>query len=297
MSSISKGISLWFRVIRPQTLFASLIPVLVAIVVVSQGSLPIDSTTATFTAMCAVSLQILSNLINDYYDFQRGADKAGRTGYHRMMAEGEVSIPAMQCACCIAAFCACAFGLPLVFTGGWVILAIGLSALLFAWLYTATSHSLAYLGLGDIFVFLYYGVIASGGTAYLLLSATGSYPQLTESIMIKSYYAGAVCGLISMCVLMINNLRDVEDDAPVGKRTLPVRIGIHASEGIMLVCVMLMPCFAILAFGWSLPALIIIPAAALWLMTIKSKGAVYNRCLLFAGLINLVYFVLCLSII
>ncbi|MDE6152273.1 MAG: 1,4-dihydroxy-2-naphthoate octaprenyltransferase [Prevotella sp.] len=296
MGPIFTNTLLWFHVIRPQTLFASLTPVLIAIVVLSKENIAINPTTAILTALCALSLQILSNLINDYYDFQRGADKAGRIGYQRVMAEGVVSTSTMQYACCIAAFCACAFGVPLVFIGGWIILTIGLSAFLFAWLYTATSHSLAYLGLGDIFVLLYYGVIASGGTAYLLLSATGSYPQLTEPIMITSYHAGAVCGLISMCVLMINNLRDVEDDAPVGKRTLPVRIGIHASEGIMLVYVMLMPCFAILAFGWRLPVLVVIPAAALWLMTINAKGAVYNRCLLFAGLTNVVYFMLCLSI-
>lgn len=146
---------IWFRIIRPQTLFASLVPVLVGLKVCGVCHWPV----AVATAACALLLQILSNLINDYYDFLRGTDKAGRAGFKRALAEGEVSEKAMRNACFITAALACAVGLYLVIIGGWVILAIGLSALLFAWLYTATSHSLSYLGIADIFVFLYYGVI------------------------------------------------------------------------------------------------------------------------------------------
>lgn len=293
MKSVWNSIVLWFRTIRPQTLLLSLIPVLIAIIIVDKSGTPINKITAVLTALCAVSLQVLSNLINDYYDFLKGADKAGRIGYKRAMAEGAISVSAMRRACLSTAFLACLLGLPLVIIGGWVILAIGLTALLFAWLYTATSHSLAYLGVADVFVFLYYGVIASGGTAFLLLAANGLHPELTEPLIVKSYSAGAVCGLISMCVLMINNLRDINDDIPVGKRTIPVRVGRRGAEYIMLIYILLMPCFAGLAFGWQLPALVLFPACALWRVTTKAEGKKYNRCLFYAVLVNLIYFILC----
>lgn len=307
-----KKILLWVRICRPQTLFASLVPVLVALLCVSQ-SMTIDTLTAVVTAVCALSLQILSNLINDYYDYVRGTDKAGRAGFKRALAEGEVTKAAMGNACLIAAGIACLLGLYLIYIGTWVILAIGLSALLFAWLYTATSHSLSYLGIADIFVFLYYGVIASCGTAYLQFANASRYfmcvtfPDLADkpimevfytggihSPLMQTFFAGGVCGLISMCVLLINNLRDIDSDRAVGKKTLPVRFGKHAGEGLMLCVVLLMPAFAYMAFGWSPSMIIVIPAFALWLKVLKAKGAVYNKCLLGAGLMNLLYFVLCL---
>ena len=173
-------------------------------------------------------------------------------------------------------------GLYLVANGGWVILAIGVTALLFAWLYTATSHSLSYLGIADIFVFLYYGVIASSGTYFL---QTGGFSW-------EVFFAGAVCGLISMCVLLINNLRDMDDDRLAGKRTLPVRFGKKAGEGLMLVVVLLMPVMAYLAFGLNLPMLVIVPGLCLFVAVTKAKGVTFNKLLMSAGLINVLYVLL-----
>lgn len=235
----------------------------------------------------------MSNLINDYYDFLRGTDKAGRAGYRRALAEGEVSERSMRAACFLSAIVSCLLGFYLVLTGGWVILAIGLSALLFAWLYTATRYSLSYLGIADIFVFLYYGVVASCGTAYLLLSAIpcahDPYP-----IMRGAFFAGGVSGLVSMCVLSVNNLRDIESDRAVGKKTLPVRFGKRTAETLMLLYVVLMPVFAYQAFGVSLSMLVVIPALIMWMKTMRAVGADYNKCLLMAGVCNAIYFVLAL---
>ena len=114
-------------------------------------------------------------------------------------------------------------GAVLCYIGGWVIVVIGITAILFAWLYTATPYSLSYLGIADVFVFLYYGVIATWGTVWLLFKAAGQELDFGETMPV---YAGAVCGLISMCVLFINNIRDMDDDRLVGKRTIPVRFGI-----------------------------------------------------------------------
>lgn len=305
-----RKVLLWVRICRPQTLFASLVPVLVGLLCASRF-IPVDYLTAVVTALCALSLQILSNLINDYYDFVRGTDKAGRAGFKRALAEGEVSKTAMRNACLVAAGMACLLGMHLVYVGTWVILLIGLSALLFAWLYTATSHSLSYLGIADIFVFLYYGVVASCGTSYLQFAAfcqhfdLVTFPslnnvQIWESFwadglhgpMMLAFFAGGVSGFISMCVLLINNLRDIDSDRLVGKKTLPVRFGKTAGEIFMLAVVIAMPVFVYLAFGWSLPMLIVIPALALWLKVRKAEGTEYNKCLLFAGLLNLCYFIL-----
>ena len=287
-----RNILLWLRIIRPQTLFASLVPVLVAGVIVSETAYTINSITLCVTAFCALSLQILSNLINDYYDYLRGTDKAGRKGFKRALAEGEVTPKAMLCACLLAAAVACLLGLYLVYTGGVVILVIGLTALLFAWLYTATPYSLSYLGIADIFVFLYYGVIACSGTAYLLLCGE-EHTDGWNATILSSVYAGAVSGCISMCVLMINNLRDTVSDRAVGKRTFPVRFGKNAAHIFLFIVVLLMPLFAYLAFRSPLPMLVVIPAFVLWMKIIRSEGAAYNKCLVFAGMINLIYLILC----
>lgn len=273
---------LWLRIIRPQTLFASLCPVLVALLTMSEALTSI--LVAVITAICSLSLQILSNLINDYYDYKRGTDKKGRKGFRRALAEGEVTERQMLVACLIALGVSILCGMFLVWTGGIVILAIGLSAILFAWLYTATSHSLSYLGIADIFVFLYYGVIASAGTYYLQ----------KHGFSLPVFYAGGVCGLISMCVLNINNLRDIDDDRRVGKRTLPVRFGRNAALGIMLCEVVLMPVLAYLAYGWSLPILVILPALLLFIAVTRAEGTQFNKCLMGAGMVNVIFTLLVL---
>lgn len=275
-----KNVLLWFRIVRPQTLFASLCPVIVALLTMNETV--VSWTIAWVTIVCALGLQILSNLINDYYDFVRGTDKKGRAGFKRALAEGEVSENQMRRACLVTLAICIISGLYLVANGGWVILAIGVTALLFAWLYTATSHSLSYLGIADIFVFLYYGVIASSGTYFL---QTGGFSW-------EVFFAGAVCGLISMCVLLINNLRDMDDDRLAGKRTLPVRFGKKAGEGLMLVVVLLMPVMAYLAFGFNLPMLVIVPGLCLFVAVTKAKGVTFNKLLMSAGLINVFYVLL-----
>lgn len=276
---------LWLRIIRPQTLFASLCPVLVGLMVTHQFVGRVEPFTAVMTASCALALQILSNLINDYYDFKRGTDKKGRLGFKRALAEGLVSERAMRTACFITLVVSLLLGSVLCYIGGWPIVAIGVTALLFAWLYTATSYSLSYLGIADIFVFLYYGVIASWGTVWLQICNI----EYSSDCQIVAVFAGAVCGLISMCVLVINNIRDIEDDRLVGKRTIPVRVGKRAALGLLAVIVLLMPLFAALAFGFSWAVAVIIPACFLYYKVLKAEGTQYNTCLLMAGIVNLIY--------
>ena len=284
-----KRLFLWLRIIRPQTLFASLCPVLVGLMVAHFYIGYLSVPTALATVLCALALQILSNLINDYYDYKRGTDKQGRVGFKRALAEGTVTEKEMLTACLVALAFAVVLGACLCYVGGWVIVVIGITALFFAWLYTATPYSLSYLGIADIFVFLYYGVIATWGTVWLQYKATGLTFDLSQ---MKPIYAGAVCGLISMCVLFINNIRDIDDDRLVGKRTLPVRVGKPAALGLLGVIVMLMPLFAWLAFGLSWAIAVIIPAGLLYGNVLRARGLQYNLCLLQAGVVNLVYVVL-----
>ena len=204
-------------------------------------------------------------------------------GPSRALAEGKVTEAQMLRALLITlAFCIVS-GFFLVLRGGWPILLIGVASLLFAWLYTATRFALSYLGIADVFVFLFYGVVASAGTAYLQM----------HGFSWTAFHAGAVCGLISMCLLIINNLRDIEDDRAAGKRTFPVRFGKRAGEIGMLVVVLLMPIFAWLAFGLDWPMLVVLPALALFVAVLRAEGSQYNRLMLGAGFVNLVYTALC----
>ena len=281
-----KRLFLWLRIIRPQTLFASLCPVLVGLMVAHFYIGYLSVPTALATVLCALALQILSNLINDYYDYKRGTDKQGRVGFKRALAEGTVTEKEMLTACLVALAFAVVLGACLCYVGGWVIVVIGITALFFAWLYTATPYSLSYLGIADIFVFLYYGVFATWGTVWLQCKAS----RLAFDIrLLMPVYAGAVCGLISMCVLAVNNIRDMDDDRLVGKRTLPVRLGKKAALAILGIIVVLMPLFAWLAFGVSWAMAVVIPACFLYYNVLNAKGAEYNICLMLAGVVNLIY--------
>ena len=284
-----KQFLLWFRIIRPQTLFASLCPVLVGLLVASLHLGPFNwrgHLTAVLTILCALSLQILSNLINDYYDYKRGTDKKGRVGFKRALAEGTVNERQIRMACIVTLFITIISGLILCQIGGWPIIIIGLTAILFAWLYTATPYSLSYLGIADLFVFFYYGVFASWGTEWLQFKTAG---WLFYSEQLTSVYAGAVCGLISMCVLAINNIRDMDDDRLVGKRTIPVRFGKTFALVLFGIIVVVMPLFAWLAFGVNWTLAVIVPACFLYYKVLNAQGTAYNRCLLMAGIVNLIY--------
>lgn len=273
-------IKLWFGICRPRTLFASICPVLMGFIAV--GGMP-RAVVAAVTLLCGVSLQVLSNLINDYYDFRRGSDKAGRVGPSRALAEGLVTEVQMRRACLIALGLSVAEGIYLVLTGGWVILAIGVLSIFFAWIYTATPHSLSYLGIADIVCFLFYGPVATVGTAWL---QTGRF-SLTALLL------GCVCGCVAVCVLATNNIRDIEDDRAVGKRTFPVRFGKNAARVGVALMLVGAEAFALLALKGSPSVwLMLVPfgvSVFLYVRLLKAQGAQYNLCLFRFGLLNACY--------
>ncbi|MBO6118418.1 MAG: 1,4-dihydroxy-2-naphthoate octaprenyltransferase [Bacteroidales bacterium] len=309
----TKDIKLWWSIIRPKTLFASVCPVIAGILLCHAEKKACGISSMSCTAyfilcaillLCSVSLQVLSNLINDYYDYKKGTDKKGRIGFKRALAEGTVSINQMRNAIYITLAIALLTGLVLIIKGGLPILLIGITAILFAWLYTATRFSLSYLGIADIFCFLYYGIFAVAGTVYLLIDG-GSNWNMSNMLHTTHYIlhttsiwcVGAVCGLISMTVLMINNIRDIDDDRNAGKKTLPVRLGKKTCEYILLIYSLLMLASTFAVFGLSFTNLIFIPAFMLYQEVVSAQGDAYNKCLFKAGKLNLFFTVLlCLEV-
>lgn len=206
---------IWIMAARPKTLPAAIAPVLAGLgLAAHQG--PIHWPTAGVTLLTALLLQIGVNFVNDVQDFEKGADTVGeRLGPPRATALGLVTPQAMWRATWLTFGLALALGLYLVWVGGWPILAIGLSAILAALAYTGGPYPLAYHGLGEVFVFLYFGLFAVVGTYWLQRHA----------VIPLAWWAGAWLGLLNTGILTVNNYRDLANDAQAGKHTLAVRLG------------------------------------------------------------------------
>lgn len=206
--------ALWLEAARLRTLPAAIIPVTTGITLAAiHGSA--DPFVATVTLITAVLIQIGTNFANEYYDYLKGADTAERVGFLRATSAGLIAPQAMKRATIGTMAAAFLIGLILVWHGGWVILAIGILSLLFGYAYTGGPFPLAYNGLGDLFVMIFFGVVAVNGTYFLLADAV-SYPVFIASLS---------CGALATNILVVNNLRDSETDRKVGKRTLGVMFG------------------------------------------------------------------------
>ncbi len=204
----------WLLATRPKTLPAGTIPVIVG------GSAAyyhgeIKPYLLLITFICALLIQVITNYINEIYDYKKGADNKERLGPKRMVAAGEISPKAMGVVSAVLIIITFLLGLILVFEAGWVILAVGVFSLFFAWAYTGGPYPLAYKGLGDIFVLVFFGIAAVCGTYYI---QTG-----TVNFLIFLVSLGP--GFLSMNLLGVNNIRDIETDKKAGKMTLAVRLG------------------------------------------------------------------------
>lgn len=205
----------WILALRPKTLTASLVPVAVATALVFGGRYDFKiylSVCALFSAIC---IQVGTNLINDAIDFKKGADDQNRIGPKRMTQTGRLSSQRVMLGGYIAFLFAALFGVPLIIAGGWVIVGIGLLSLLCGYIYTGGPFPLAYIGLGDLFVILFFGIVAVSGTFFLH----------TAGFSLSANIAGLQIGMLSTVLIAINNLRDAPLDKLVGKKTLAVRFG------------------------------------------------------------------------
>lgn len=206
----------WILAARPRTLGAALIPV------VAGGALAIsisafDPLVSALVLASAVLIQIATNFFNDAIDHVKGADTAGRLGPTRVTSAGLLPARRVITGAFLTLALAALFALPLVLRGGGIILLLGLLSLLFAYAYTGGPFPLAYLGLGEIFVILFFGLIAVAGTFYLN----------TLAFSVAAILAGLQIGLHSSVLLAVNNLRDLETDRAANKKTLAARFGLN----------------------------------------------------------------------
>jgi 1,4-dihydroxy-2-naphthoate octaprenyltransferase len=211
---VSATLQAWVLASRPKTLFAAVAPVLLGSALAfsqSKGNLP-AALAALFGAIC---IQIATNLANDYWDAKKGADTADRLGPVRVTASGLLKPRTVFLGMVFFFLLATAAGVFLTLRAGWPVVAIGVASILFGILYTAGPFSLAYLGLGEVFTFLFFGLVATAGTYFV--QALSYSP---DAVLL-----GVMPGCYSVVLIALNNLRDRATDQRVNKKTLAVRFG------------------------------------------------------------------------
>ena len=222
-------IIIWLSATRPKTLLASISPVLLGSTLsYAEGffSLPI----CIVLFVTCILLQILTNLANDYYDFIKGGDTIERVGPRRAVVSGDISPHNMKVGIIFIVCLVVCFGLYLTYLTNYWILIIGIFSLFFAIIYTGGPFPLAYKGLGELFVFIFFGPIAVVGSYYCYTFSTPWYV----------FYLSIPSGALATVILLTNNIRDYELDKKVGKKTFVVRMGVSFAKGcyafLLLLC-------------------------------------------------------------
>ena len=217
----------WLLAARPKTLSGAAVPVMIGVALAfvdirEYGSDVFSPLAAVLCLLFAFIMQVDANFVNDFFDYARGNDDAStRLGPLRACTQGWVKIDSMKRAIATTTVVACLVGLPLVYYGGLEMIAVGLCCVLFCFLYT--TH-LSYLGLGDVLVLVFFGVVPVCCTYYVQLHT------LTWQVLLAS----VACGMVIDGLLIVNNYRDRYNDERDGKRTLVVRIGSEATEWLYL---------------------------------------------------------------
>ncbi|MDQ1695793.1 MAG: 1,4-dihydroxy-2-naphthoate polyprenyltransferase [Frankiaceae bacterium] len=248
--------NVWVEAARPRTLPASVAPVLVGTAAgATHGGLVWWR--FVLAILVAVSVQVAVNFANDYFDGVRGVDTVQRAGPRRAVASGLVSPPAMLGAVFVAMAVAAAAGVALAAAVSWWLLLIGLGSFIALLGYSGGPRPYASEGLGEVFVFLFFGLVATAGSAYV---------QHRE-IPASAWVGGVATGLLAVAILVVNNLRDVPTDAVAGKRTLAVRIGEARTRWLFISLIGLALAFAAVGVplashsAWPVLALLALPLA------------------------------------
>jgi 1,4-dihydroxy-2-naphthoate octaprenyltransferase len=219
---------IWVQAARPRTLPVAIAPVLVGTALA--GSEDVFRPLAFVAALIgSIFIQIGTNLSNDYSDARRGADSEERLGPVRVTAGGLVPPRAVLVATWLAFAVAVLAGVYLIVIAGWILLVVGLVAIAAGVLYTGGPRPYGYEGLGELFVFMFFGLVA----------VVGSYYVQTEELSWLALGLSIPIGLLAAAILMVNNIRDVDTDGRAGKRTLAVRLGRERARRLFVVTVAL----------------------------------------------------------
>lgn len=269
---------------RLRTLPAAVAPVLVGTALaIHDGDFDVFAFLAALLG--ALFIQVGTNLSNDYSDARRGADTEDRLGPVRVTAGGLVPPRQVLIATYATFGLAVLCGIYLIVVAGWVLLLIGAASILAGVLYTGGPRPYGYEGLGEVFVFLFFGIVA----------VTGSYYVQTEELVWQAFVAAVPVGLIASAILVVNNVRDLETDRRAGKRTLAVRLGRPATR--VLFAAMLAAAYVALAglavglSAWVLAALLTIPLALRLVDVVRTRtdGPSLNGALAGTGALQLAF--------
>ncbi|MGE5362947.1 MAG: 1,4-dihydroxy-2-naphthoate polyprenyltransferase [Bacteroidota bacterium] len=281
----SNKLNSWILASRPKTLPASVSPVIVGTALAVYND-AFDAIAALLAVFCALLIQIATNFTNDLYDFLAGTDTTERVGPKRALAEGWITVSEMKTAIILTFGAAFLAGLFLVYTGGFWVLVIGVLSILAGLAYTAGPYPLAYNGLGDIFVFIFFGLVATVGTYYVQAHSVASIAVVSSLPM----------GALITNILIVNNYRDLEDDKLAGKKTMAVLYGAAFTrfEYLFLLIVCYTVPFIIFFFYDAsitvlMPLLSLPVAIRLFAMLFTHKGEQLNQTLEYSGKLTLVY--------
>ena len=282
---------IWLMAARPRTLPAAAAPVLVGTAYAATLG-TFKPLTFVATLLGALFIQIGTNLSNDYSDARRGADTEDRLGPVRVTAGGLVPPKQVLIATYVAFGLAVAVGAYLIYTAGWELLLVGVASILAGVLYTGGPRPYGYEGLGEVFVFLFFGVVA----------VTGTFFAQREELNWESFALAVPVGFLATAILMVNNIRDLETDRRAGKKTLAVRLGRPKARVGYALLVYLAFATAPLAwaFGgehltpWLLLPWLALPIAAPIVRTVRNRvdGPSLNGALARTGLLQLAFCIL-----
>lgn len=251
----ASSLVIWWTAIRPRTLSMAATPVVLGSALAwADGAAPLWSLFLV-TLLCALLIQIGTNLHNDVADFERGADRPDRIGPLRVTAAGWATPHSVHRAAALSFGLALLLGLGLVWQGGWPILAIGITSLIAGWAYSGGRHPISHSALGEVFVLVFFG----------LLAVVGSHWLQSDSTSLTAWLGGAAVGLPAAAVLLVNNYRDRDADLRHGRRTLAARLGDVGSRSAYATLVILPFALAALLAWWAhtgaLLALLALPYA------------------------------------
>jgi 1,4-dihydroxy-2-naphthoate octaprenyltransferase len=280
---------IWLMAARPRTLPASLAPVLVGTALaVGEGTFRPLAFVAALVG--AIFIQVGTNLSNDYSDARRGADTEDRLGPVRVTAGGLVPPRQVLIATWLSFGIAVLAGIYLIVVAGWVLLAVGAASIIAGVLYTGGPRPYGYEGLGELFVFLFFGIVA----------VAGSYFVQTERLTWEAFVLAVPVGLLAAAILLVNNIRDLETDRRAGKRTLAVRIGRERARGLFVAVIAgafliaPVPWLAGSLSPWLFLSWLAIPLAFPIIQTVRTRtdGASLNIALARSGMLQLAFCVL-----